>query len=383
MSRATEGLLPATRFAVDAYVNFVRDRSRARGGRLVADRDVLADDHRRARRPACWPNYDWITRGHAGLFHAAADPGAEGRRLRARLRRRARAHARRAGAGAGGAAVQMRRAVGAARRAALRLCRAGPDPAGRLRAGRRDRERPPRRRARASAAASSSASTRRGRPGSCWRRSGCSCPTSRRSRSCKLVDGARSVGGDRRRRWPPAIDAPRDVIAGDVAAMLRGPRRQGSDPAVTTRLDAAAGAAGRADASLPAALPLLLQPARAGARQRRSWTPRPGCACWTRRRRSACCRCISPAASRLRAARSARARARTRRERGLYSNLITSGVTLDDGVAGGAGRGRARPRAAQLPGRRAGVGRPHRRLSRRARAEAGGRRGWSARPGCR
>ena len=48
------GLLPATRFAVDAYVRFVREKTPARSHRLVADRDVLAADHQRAGR------------GHAG-----------------------------------------------------------------------------------------------------------------------------------------------------------------------------------------------------------------------------------------------------------------------------------------------------------------------------
>ena len=48
----------------------------------------------------------------------------------------------------------------------------------------------------------------------------------------------------------------------------------------------AAGSARRADPSLPAALPLLLQPAGAGARRRASSTPRPGSACSRRGRRA-------------------------------------------------------------------------------------------------
>jgi pyrroloquinoline-quinone synthase len=55
-----EGLLPATRFAVDAYVAFVRDRSRAGGDRLLADRDVLAQHHLQ-RVSGMLRNYDFVT----------------------------------------------------------------------------------------------------------------------------------------------------------------------------------------------------------------------------------------------------------------------------------------------------------------------------------
>ena len=53
--------------------------------RLVADRDVLARHH---RRPGAGHAGELRLhhRGNAGLFHAAADPGAAGRRLRAALR---------------------------------------------------------------------------------------------------------------------------------------------------------------------------------------------------------------------------------------------------------------------------------------------------------
>ena len=47
---STRGILPATRFAVEAYVHFCRDRTPARGHRLLAHRTVLAADHRRADR---------------------------------------------------------------------------------------------------------------------------------------------------------------------------------------------------------------------------------------------------------------------------------------------------------------------------------------------
>ena len=59
---------------------------------------------------------------------------------------------------------------------------------------------------------------------------------------------------------------------------------------------------------------------------------------------------------RRRADRAARSRASSSAHAGaagLYTNLITSGVLLDGARVHGAGRGRARPRPAQLPGRRA------------------------------
>src|SRR5262249_11262669 len=71
--------------------------------------------------------------GDAGILHAAADPGTAGRELRARLREGAGAHACRTGSRARCAALQVRRAVVAARRALSRLYRPGLDPAGRLR----------------------------------------------------------------------------------------------------------------------------------------------------------------------------------------------------------------------------------------------------------
>ena len=40
---STEGILPATRFAVEAYVHFVRDKIAAGGDRLLADRAVRAE----------------------------------------------------------------------------------------------------------------------------------------------------------------------------------------------------------------------------------------------------------------------------------------------------------------------------------------------------
>ena len=47
------GLLPGTRFAVDAYVHFVREQHAAGGDRLVADRAVLARRSSASASPAC------------------------------------------------------------------------------------------------------------------------------------------------------------------------------------------------------------------------------------------------------------------------------------------------------------------------------------------
>ena len=66
----------------------------ARSGRLVPDRNVLAGDHRRAGRgPA--EELRFRQPRHARLFHAAADPGADRRRLCSRLRQGARRYRRR------------------------------------------------------------------------------------------------------------------------------------------------------------------------------------------------------------------------------------------------------------------------------------------------
>ena len=94
---STAGLLAGTRFAVDAYVDFVRDRplleavasclTEMFSPQIIAERvsGMLAE--LRFRQPR-----------HARLFHPAADPGADRRRLCPRLRQGARRHAGKAGA---------------------------------------------------------------------------------------------------------------------------------------------------------------------------------------------------------------------------------------------------------------------------------------------
>ncbi len=53
LCRVLAGVLPATRFAVDAYLHFVRDQQPARGDRLVPDGNVRAEhDPRTCRQHA-------------------------------------------------------------------------------------------------------------------------------------------------------------------------------------------------------------------------------------------------------------------------------------------------------------------------------------------
>ena len=66
------GVLPATRFAVDAYVRFVRDKYPARSHRLVADRAFRPEDPRGAHRGAAGA-LRFRQRDHHRLFpHAAS-----------------------------------------------------------------------------------------------------------------------------------------------------------------------------------------------------------------------------------------------------------------------------------------------------------------------
>ena len=128
--RSEDGILPATKFAVDAYVRFVRERHPARGGRLVADRAVRAQDPRGAH-PGPAAALQLRQRGDGGLLPPPARPGAARCRLRAGLCPRACRHRREAAGGGRGPDLQVQRALGAARRAAPRL-RAGrrhPDSA--------------------------------------------------------------------------------------------------------------------------------------------------------------------------------------------------------------------------------------------------------------
>ncbi len=102
-----------------------------RGGCFLADRAVLATDHRRAGRGHA-EELRLRQRRHARLFLQAAAACAARQRFRARLRQAPREDGRAAAIRAQGARVQMRRAMGDARRAVSCLCGAPPRAARRL-----------------------------------------------------------------------------------------------------------------------------------------------------------------------------------------------------------------------------------------------------------
>ena len=133
--RSEEGILPATKFAVDAYVHFVRDRTAAGGHRVVLDRAVRAQDPRGAHsRPA--QALRLRHRGDGGLFPPPARSGTTGCGLRTGLCAPSRRHGREAPGRGECADLQVQRALGAARRVEPRL-RAGRRGADRARSARR------------------------------------------------------------------------------------------------------------------------------------------------------------------------------------------------------------------------------------------------------
>ena len=337
-------------------------------------------------------DYDFVDRGDAGLFHAAADPGAAGRRLRAGLRAADARTPARAGGGAGRAALQVRRALGPARRAASRLCRR---PACRRRApscrttcapgAASPSPRPSRRRVPRLAPRHAPARGHGARRWVVLAPERVFVPDEIALEILQLLDGARSVDAivdePRRRRYDArrATRSPRDVAGacwqdlaekrGVVAAVTAPPPPLGLLAELTHRcplrcpycsnpleLDRACGELDAAD---------LVPRVRRGRGAGRAAGPPVG------RRADA-------------AARPAGADRGARGGGGLYTNLITAGVLLDARAARGPGRGRARPRpalACRTPSRRSAdrIGG----LPRRARAQAGLRRGWCARRGCR
>ena len=117
------GLLPATRFAVEAYVHFVAEKTL-----LEAIASSLTELFSPAiigeRIEGMLKNYDFITAETHGVFLRPAAPGAARQRVRAGLRQAERQDAGAAGAGAQGARIQVRRAVGDAGRALpMPMCR--------------------------------------------------------------------------------------------------------------------------------------------------------------------------------------------------------------------------------------------------------------------
>ena len=90
MSR--RGALPATKFAVEAYVRFVVEQPLvvAVASSLT---ELFAPPIHRERISGMLENYDFIDERRHGLFQAAAGAGAARRRFRAELRQGACAHA--------------------------------------------------------------------------------------------------------------------------------------------------------------------------------------------------------------------------------------------------------------------------------------------------
>ncbi len=111
-----QGALPATRFAVEAYVHFVREAAADGCDRLLAHRAVRAFDPPRAHRRHAGELRLHLRR-RARLLQAAPDAGPARRHLRARVREGQRQEPRGAGGVRRRRALQVRRAVGAARRA--------------------------------------------------------------------------------------------------------------------------------------------------------------------------------------------------------------------------------------------------------------------------
>ena len=120
MVERAEAILPATRFAVDAYVHFVRDRSvlEAVASSLT---ELFAPSIIAERVSGMLAHYSWVTAGHPGVFHATPHAGSHGQRLCSELRQGTRRHARAPAAGARRAALQVRRALGATGCALLQL----------------------------------------------------------------------------------------------------------------------------------------------------------------------------------------------------------------------------------------------------------------------
>ncbi len=127
------GILPGTRFAVEAYVHFVREKSllEAVASSLT---EMFSPQIIGERVEGMLKSYDFVSADTLAYFSQTAAAGATRRQLRARLRQGPRQDARTAAGRAEGAGIQVRRAVGDARRAASRLCGAQAHLARRVRA---------------------------------------------------------------------------------------------------------------------------------------------------------------------------------------------------------------------------------------------------------
>ena len=133
LRRLHEGRAPETRFAVEAYVNFVREKTlvEAVASSLT---ELFAPKIHKERISGMLENYDFISDEAMAYFSAAWTQAPDDAHFALDYVKR---NARRRGAGRRPrcAALQVQRAVGAARCASLRLCRARAGPARRFRSG--------------------------------------------------------------------------------------------------------------------------------------------------------------------------------------------------------------------------------------------------------
>ncbi len=125
MSSRPQGILPGTRFAVEAYVNFVRDRPLLEG---IASSltELFSPDIIAERVRGMLAGYAFITEETLAYFTPRLTQAPQDVDLALAYVKQHADDARRPGGRCWRrAALQVRRAVGAARRAVFRLCRAG------------------------------------------------------------------------------------------------------------------------------------------------------------------------------------------------------------------------------------------------------------------
>ncbi len=131
---STEGILPATRFAVEAYVHFCRDKTplEAIASSLT---ELFAPNLHEERISGMLQHYDFVNPDIMSYFSRRLTQAPARRGLRAGIRQGAREDARRARGGLQCADLQDQCALGSARRAVSCLCR-GPHTARGIRAQR-------------------------------------------------------------------------------------------------------------------------------------------------------------------------------------------------------------------------------------------------------
>ena len=293
-------ILPITRYAVEAYVHFCATKPllEAIASSLT---ELFSPDIIGERVSGMLANYDFVTRDTLAYFTARPPQAQRDADFAIEWVKAQRTHRRAAAGRAAGAGIQMRRAVGAERRADARLCRR-PSSSRRL-AGRggMSAARGHSGRSAAAAAARRAAASRRGARRPCPARARAGRPRrSGRRRRARSLRRRAHVERDRRRTL-------RDVSTASARgskATSRAPRRSRGqkdgravnalhEPSLEPPLGLLAELTHVCPLGCPyCSNPLALDPRAERARQ----------ADWRRvfsrgRARSACCTCISPAAS--------------------------------------------------------------------------------------